>query len=74
MATAIIGRMEGSIATAIFLYLAMAGLAAGLLEFGVGAMLWAEGKFLIAFGFVSAMCGLYVGLRLVAMILYGLPG
>lgn len=65
--------MEGSLATIIFLYLAMAGLAAGLLEFGVGAMLWAEEKFLIACGFVAAMCGLYVGLRLVAMIIDGLP-
>lgn len=66
--------MDGSLTAIIFLYLAMGGLAAGLLEFGVGAMLWAEQKFLIACGFVSAMCGLYVGLRLVAMILDGFPG
>ncbi|CAA9579340.1 MAG: hypothetical protein AVDCRST_MAG18-2934 [uncultured Thermomicrobiales bacterium] len=65
--------MEAPLTTLIFLYLAMGGLAAGLLEFGVGAMLWAEEKFLIAFGFVAAMCGLYVGLRLLSMILDGIP-
>ncbi len=65
--------MNESMLTIAFLYVAMAGLAAGLLEFGVGAMLWAEEKFLIVVGFISAICGLYVGLRLLAMILGVLP-
>lgn len=47
----------------------MGGLAAGLLEFGVGAMLWAEEKLLLVFGFIAAMGGLYVALRLLAMTL-----
>ena len=61
--------MEASLGSTVFLYLIMGGLAAGLLEFGVGAMLWAEEKFLLVFGFIAAMGGLYVALRLLAMTL-----
>src|SRR3712207_8624459 len=39
-----------------------AGAAFGLLEFGVGALLWAEQKILIALGLVAAMVGLFLGL------------
>jgi hypothetical protein len=61
--------MEASLGSTVFLYLVMGGLAAGLLEFGVGAMLWAEEKILLVFGFIAAMGGLYVALRLLAMTL-----
>lgn len=61
--------MDAPIGSTIFLYLVMGGLAAGLLEFGVGAMLWAEEKFLLVFGFIAAMGGLYVALRLLALTL-----
>jgi len=59
--------MDAPLGSTIFLSLVMGGLAAGLLEFGVGAMLWAEEKFLLVFGFIAAMGGLYVALRLLAM-------
>ena len=54
----------------ILLYLALAGMAMGLLQFGVGAMLWAEEKVLLVVGFLTALCGLYVGILLVALIFF----
>ncbi len=63
------GTMDAPLGSTIFLYMVMGGLAAGLLEFGVGAMLWAEEKFLLVFGFIAAMGGLYVALSLLAMTL-----
>jgi len=54
----------------ILLYLALGGMAMGLLQFGVGAMLWAEEKVFLIFGFLTALCGVYVGVLLVALILF----
>lgn len=54
----------------ILLYLALGGMAMGLLQFGVGAMLWAEEKVFVVFGFLTAICGLYVAVRLVSLILF----
>jgi len=54
----------------IFLYLALGGMALGLLQFGVGAMLWAEEKVFLIFGFLTALCGLYVAVRLISLILF----
>jgi hypothetical protein len=54
----------------ILLYLALGGMAMGLLQFGVGAMLWAEEKVFLVFGFLTALCGLYVAARLAALILF----
>lgn len=54
----------------IFLYLALGGMALGLLQFGVGAMLWAEEKVFLVFGFLTALCGLYVAVRLISLILF----
>jgi hypothetical protein len=56
-------------ATLIFAYLALGGASLGLLQFGVGAMLWAEQKFLIAVGLLAALCGIYLGLMLLSLIL-----
>ena len=50
-------------------YMAMGGAALGLLQFGVGALLWAEQKLLMAIGLVVALCGLYLGLLLVYLII-----
>ena len=41
----------------------------GLLQFGVGALLWADQKFLMAVGLVSALGGLYLGLLVVFLLL-----
>ena len=65
----IIGRMEGAITELIFIYVALGGAALGLLEFGVGALLWAEQKILIAIGLVAAMVGLFLGLLTLALII-----
>ena len=54
----------------IFLYLALGGMALGLLQFGVGAMLWAEEKIFLVFGFLTALCGLYVAARLLSLIFF----
>jgi len=61
---------ERAEAAMIFLYLALGGMAFGLLQFGVGAMLWAEEKVFLVFGFLTALCGLYIAVRLVALILF----
>jgi hypothetical protein len=65
----IIGRMEGAITELIFIYVALGGAALGLLEFGVGALLWAEQKILIAIGLVAALVGLFLGLLTLALII-----
>lgn len=49
----------------IFAYLALGGAAFGLLQFGVGALLWAEHKIVLAIGLVAVLCGLYLGLLIV---------
>ncbi len=54
--------------TLIFAYLALAGAAFGLLQFGVGALLWADQKRIIAMGLVAALFGLYLGLWVVSLI------
>jgi hypothetical protein len=61
-------RMETSVGSLILVYLALGGAAIGLLEFGVGALLWAEQKFLMVIGLIAALCGLYIGLWLVYII------
>ncbi len=53
----------------MFVCLALGGMSWGLLQFGVGAMLWADQKFLMAVGFVAALGGLYLGLLVVFLIL-----
>jgi hypothetical protein len=53
----------------LFICLALGGAACGLLQFGVGALLWAEQKFLVAVGLVAALCGLYLGLLVVFLII-----
>jgi hypothetical protein len=65
----IIGRMEGAITELVFIYVALGGAAFGLLEFGVGALLWAEQKILIAIGLVAALVGLFLGLLTLALII-----
>jgi len=50
------------------MYMALAGAALGLLQFGVGAMLWSEQKVIVAVGMVAALCGLYLGLMVVFVI------
>ena len=52
-----------------FICLALGGMAWGLLQFGVGAMLWADQKILMAVGFVAALGGLYLGLLVVFLLL-----
>jgi hypothetical protein len=52
----------------ILVYLALGGAALGLLEFGVGALLWAEQKVLMVVGLIAALCGIYIGLWLVYLI------
>ena len=52
----------------IFVCMALGGAAWGLLQFGIGAMLWAEQKSLVALGLVSAIGGLYLGLLVVFLI------
>ena len=53
----------------LFVCLALGGAAWGLLQFGIGAMLWADQKSLMALGFVSAIGGLYLGLLVIFLIL-----
>ena len=53
----------------VVFYLWLGGAALGLLEFGVGALLWAEQKIVIAIGLVSALAGLYLGLLNVFLII-----
>lgn len=65
----IIRRMDGALGELIFIYVALGGAALGLLEFGVGALLWAEQKILIAIGLVAAMVGLFLGLLTLALII-----
>lgn len=52
----------------LFVCLALGGAAWGLLQFGVGAMLWAEQKLLMALGFFAALGGLYLGLLVVFLL------
>lgn len=66
--------MDTPIVTWVFIYLAMGGAALGLLQFGVGALLWAEQKLLVALGLVVALCGLYLGLLLVYLVITPLIG
>lgn len=54
----------------IVLYLALGGMAMGLLQFGVGALLWAEEKIFLVVGFLTALGGIYVALRLLALIIF----
>ena len=65
----IIRRMDGALGELIFMYVALVGAAFGLVEFGVGALLWAEQKILIAIGLVAAMVGLFLGLLTLALII-----
>ncbi len=60
--------MEVPMVGLVFVYLALGGAAFGLLEFGVGALLWAEHKLVMAVGLVAALFGLYLGLLLVSLI------
>lgn len=60
--------MEVPTITLVFVYLALGGAALGLLQFGVGALLWADQKRLIALGAVAALLGLYLGLLTVSLI------
>lgn len=60
--------MEVPTITLIFTYLALGGAAFGLLQFGVGALLWADQKRLIALGLVAALMGLYLGMWVVSLI------
>lgn len=62
------GRMDTPLVTMCLVYMAMGGAALGLLQFGVGALLWAEQKLLVAIGLVVALFGLYLGLLLVYLI------
>jgi hypothetical protein len=62
--------MDGALTELIFIYVALGGAAFGLLEFGVGALLWADQKALIAIGLVAALAGLYLGLQTLALILH----
>lgn len=62
------GGMDTPVVTLVFVYLALGGAAFGLLQFGVGAMLWAHEKRIIAIGVVSALFGLYLGLLTVSLI------
>ncbi len=64
----IIRRMDGALGELIFMYVALGGAAFGLLEFGVGALLWAEEKVIIAIGLVAALIGLYLGLLTLSLI------
>ncbi len=66
---AIIRRMDGTLAQLLFMYVALGGAAFGLLEFGVGALLWADQKALIAVGLVAALMGLYLGLLTLSLII-----
>ena len=61
--------MDGPLTELIFIYVALGGAAFGLLEFGVGALLWAEQKLIIALGLVAALVGLFLGLLTVALII-----
>ncbi len=61
--------MDGALGELVFMYVALAGASLGLLEFGVGALLWAEQKILIAIGLVAAMGGLFLGLLTLALII-----
>ena len=61
--------MDGALGELIFMYVALGGAAFGLLEFGVGALLWAEQKAIIAIGLVAALGGLFLGLLTLALIL-----
>ena len=63
------GRMETSFGSLILVYLALGGAAIGLLEFGVGALLWAEQKVLMVVGLIAALGGLYIGLWLIYIII-----
>jgi hypothetical protein len=63
-----------SLTECLFVYMALGGMAWGLLQFGVGALLWAEHKVLIGFGLVIALCGLYLGLLVVYLIVSPLLG
>jgi len=58
-----------SFSNLIFVCLALGGAAWGLLQFGVGAMLWADQKVLMVIGLAAALCGLYLGLLTVFLIL-----
>ncbi len=61
-------RMGTSFGSLILVYLALGGAAIGLLEFGVGALLWAEQKVLMVVGLIAALGGLYIGLWLIYII------
>lgn len=52
----------------LFVCLALGGAAWGLLQFGIGALLWAEQKILVLVGLLSALGGLYLGLLVVFLI------
>jgi hypothetical protein len=61
--------MGTSFGSLILVYLALGGAAIGLLEFGVGALLWAEQKVLMVVGLIAALGGLYIGLWLIYIII-----
>jgi hypothetical protein len=60
--------MGTSFGSLILVYLALGGAAIGLLEFGVGALLWAEQKVLMVVGLIAALGGIYIGLWLIYII------
>ncbi len=66
--TGIIRRMDKVLPELVLMYVALGGAAFGLLEFGVGALLWAEEKVIIAIGLVAALIGLYLGLLTLSLI------
>lgn len=62
--------MEMTTGSLIFVCVAMGGAALGLLEFGVGALLWAEQKLLMAIGLIAALGGLYIALWLLNLLVF----
>ncbi len=62
--------MEMTTGSLIFVCVAMGGAALGLLEFGVGALLWAEQKLLMAIGLIAALGGLYIALWLLNLLIF----
>ena len=53
----------------VFVCLALGGAAWGLLQFGIGSLLWAEQKILILVGLLAALGGLYLGLLVLFLII-----
>lgn len=54
--------MDASTASVVVAYVALGGAAFGLLEFGIGALLWADQKLIVAVGLAATVIGLYLGM------------